>query len=300
VKSARDVLECSSKHLHQLNGKTFDILNIGKPGSLKELVEISKIVSKLSPILGNLIEYRIVDFLNTLEDLKLYGNWIRQDPGFPDALFSSEAIMPQAGFEIKAWFPLATEITARFKDSQKHFMHNQTDVILLAWIPEYILFGKPKIIDIEIFTGISVAKARDLHYHNPPDYIVLEPEDTSTRTANLQQTNTNGYKFQGSNEKSRKEEFSEAQKFIKSMGENIKTYDSSSEYQGLMRDIMSKYKYRLDTNFAKIDRIRHEGIETFKSKVDSKEYMGHTIKEWKKIISDENELELNKLLGTLP
>ena len=35
-----------------------------------------------------------------------------------------------------------------------------------------------------------------LHYHKPPDYLVFEPEDTSERTANLQQTNTNGYKLQ--------------------------------------------------------------------------------------------------------
>ena len=45
------------------------------------------------------------------------GEWIRQDPGFPDALFKSSIIQPNPGIEIKAWFPFATEITARFKDS---------------------------------------------------------------------------------------------------------------------------------------------------------------------------------------
>ncbi len=40
----------------------------------------------------------------------------------------------------------------------------------------------------------SIAEARDQHYHKPPDYLVVEPEDTSRRTKNLRQTNTNGYK----------------------------------------------------------------------------------------------------------
>ena len=43
----------------------------------------------------------------------------------------------------------------------------------------------------------GVAQARDKHYHKPPGYLVIEPEDTSLRTINLQQTNTSGYKFQG-------------------------------------------------------------------------------------------------------
>ena len=54
-----------------------------------------------------------------------------------------------------------------------------------------------------------MAKARDDHYHNPPDYLVLEPEDTKARTRNLQQTNTNGYKFQGT-----AAQFQEAQKIV--------------------------------------------------------------------------------------
>ena len=41
-------------------------------------------------------------------------------PGFPDTIFIGPNVTPSPGFEIKAWFPLATEITARFKDSQKN------------------------------------------------------------------------------------------------------------------------------------------------------------------------------------
>lgn len=113
-----------------------------------------------------------------------------------------------------------------------------------------------------IVSGLSVAVARDTHYHNPPDYLVLEPEDTSQRTANLQQTNTSGYKFQGS-----AEEFLEAKKIVDSWGTQGKVYKPTREYQRLLRELRIRYEYRLDTNFAKMDRIVHPGIEEFKRRV---------------------------------
>ena len=187
----KDIITSASKHLTELSGYVFDVLTITKPASNAAAVNLSKVVSKLSPILGNLIEFNTVDFLNSQSEYGPYGVWQRQDPGFPDAVFLGD-IEPIPGFEIKAWFPLATEITARFKDSQNHFSHDQTHVCLLAWLPEKLIYGKPQIIDVCIISGKSIALARDNHYHNPPDYIVLEPEDTSRRTKNLQQTNTNG------------------------------------------------------------------------------------------------------------
>jgi hypothetical protein len=119
--------------------------------------------------------------------------------------------------EIKTWFPLATEITARFKDSIKFFNEEQTNVALVAWLPEYIIYGKPRLIGVWVGSAKSLAEARDNHYHNPPDYLVFEPEDTSSRTSNLQQTNNNGYKFQGSSE-----EFMLAESEVQGWGLNSK------------------------------------------------------------------------------
>jgi hypothetical protein len=69
--------------------------------------------------------------LNKREEFGAAGHWIRQDPGFPDTIFQG-TVDPMPGFEIKTWFPLATEITARFKDSQNHFTRGNTYVALLA------------------------------------------------------------------------------------------------------------------------------------------------------------------------
>lgn len=275
----REILASASRHLQGLAGHVFDLLTIAKPISPDAAVNLSKVVSKLSPLLGNLIEFNTVEFLNDQPEYQGLGEWLRQDPGFPDTIFLGPTITPTPGFEIKAWFPLATEITARFKDSQNHFTHDQTHVCMLAWLPDQLIFGKPKIIDVCIVSGRSVAEARDNHYHNPPDYLVLEPEDTTTRTRNLQQTNTNGFKWQGTPAL-----FDEARKLVESWGAEGSHYKPTPEYQALLRQLINRFPYRLDTNFAKMDRIVHPGIEDFKQRVGGTTIHGLTVAQWTRLL----------------
>lgn len=273
------VISLARDYLGGLAGHEFDVLEVAKPVSPDAAVNLAKIISKLSPLVGNLIEFNTCEYLNDQEGFADFGRWQRQDPGFPDTIFLG-TVSPTPGFEIKAWFPLATEITARFKDTQNHFVHDQTYVAMLAWLPEYLIFGKPKIIDIVIVSGASVAKARDDHYHNPPDYLVLEPEDTAARTSNLQQTNTNGYKFQGT-----PEQFREAQSLVASWGADGKAYLPTPVYQERLRELIARFPYRLDTNFAKMDRIVHVEIEAFKNRVHRTRFHGMTIGEWNRLLS---------------
>lgn len=290
MKTTSAVIESASVHLQRLSGHIFDLLTISKPVSPIAAVNLAKIVSKLSPLLGNLIEFNTVEFLNHQKEYQGYGEWKRQDPDFPDTVFLGE-IQPTPGFEIKTWFPLATEITARFKDSQKHFQENQTYVCLLAWLPDKLIYGKPKIIDVCIVSGMSVAKARDTHYHNPPDYLVLEPEDTTDRPRNLQQTNTSGYKWQGTSE-----QFREAQAIVGSWGEKALQYHSTRKYQAKLRKLIANYPYRLDTNFAKMSRISHAGVNEFKSRVLNSLHHGITIGDWSNLLRQGEDLQLQKAL----
>lgn len=285
-----DVLKIASKHLLELEGHTFDLLELSKPISPDAAVNLAKVISKLSPLLGNLIEFNTVEFLNDKKEFTKIGTWMRQDPGFPDTIFDSP-ITPAPGFEIKAWFPLATEITARFKDSQNHFQQDQTWVAMLAWLPEKLIFGKPRIISACVVSGLSVAKARDDHYHNPPDYLVLEPEDTTSRTSNLQQTNTNGYKFQGT-----AVQFAQAEQVVKSWGPKGRAYSPARSYQAQLRQLIAQYPYRLDTNFAKMDRIAHSGIEDFKESVFGAKFHGLTIGEWQRLLVQGSDSDIRKEL----
>lgn len=290
--NTQQILELATKELERLIGHSIDVITIGSPPDREYAEILAKTISKLSPLMGNMIEYAIIKHLNEASQDSSLGTWKRQDPGFPDAIFDG-TITPMPGIEIKTWFPLATEITARFKDSESHFDENQTNVAVVAWLPEYILFGKPKIIDIFVSSAKSIAKARDTHYHKPPGYLVIEPEDTSLRTINLQQTNTNGYKFQGT-----VEQLVEAKKYVDELGEEFLDYNHKPEYQTMVRALMSQYPYRLDTNFAKIDRIEHAGLEEFKLKVLATEIQGHTVAEWGKLLASDEE-EIHSLLQDL-
>ena len=276
--NANEVLQLASVHLQSLNGHVFDVLTISRPNTVGQATNLTKVISKLSPFVGNLIESYIVEFLNAQPEYQSLGEWVRQDPGFPDTILDG-SVSPTPGFEIKAWFPLATEITARFRDSQDHFAQDQTYVCMLAWLPDQIIFGKPQIIDVCIVSGRSVAEARDYHYHNPPDYLVIEPEDTTARTRNLQQTNTNRYKFQGTSA-----QLAEAQKVVDNWGLHAKNYKTTSEYQAQLRMLLGNFSYRLDTNFAKMDRIMHSEIETFKQRVLNQGLRGRKIKEWNRLL----------------
>ena len=278
--NTQEVLTLASAHLQGLSGHVFDVLTLSNPVSPEAAVNLSKVVSKLSPLLGNLIEFNTVEFLNDQPEYQRLGKWQRQDPGFPDTIFVGPTVTPPPGFEIKAWFPLATEITARFKDSQNHFREDQTNVCMLAWLPDRLIFGKPKIIDVCIVSGRSVAEARDNHYHNPPDYLVLEPEDTTARTRNLRQTNTNGYKWQGTSK-----QFGEAEKLVETWGAGGRKYKPTPEYQVQLRQLVSGFPYRLDTNFAKMDRIAHHGIEEFKERVLGTVIHGMSISQWSRLLS---------------
>lgn len=100
------------------------MFSLSKPLSVDEAVNLSKIISKLSPLIGNLIEFRVAEYLNEQDPFKSSGRWRRQDPGFPDTVFEG-GVSPRPGFEIKAWFPLATEITARFRESQNNLATTQ-------------------------------------------------------------------------------------------------------------------------------------------------------------------------------
>lgn len=287
---------CIASHLvKDLSSNYIDVVEIKKPNSIEYAVNLAKVVSKLSPLIGNMIEFTTVDLLNAY-DWKGRGKWVRQDPGFPDATFLSKSIVPNPGIEIKAWFPFATEITARFKESQNIFIENpHINVALIAWLPENVIWGKPHILDTLVVSGESVAKARDMHYHRPPSYIVMEPEDTSERTGNLQQTNTNGFKFQED-----KSDIKSAEGYVKSLGEQFLVYSPSKEYQEKVKKLQSLYIYRLDTNYAKIDRIEHEGIEDFKERILNMMFHGKKIKDWAKILSGRiPEDELRKEIGTL-
>lgn len=286
----QEILGIAQDRIRDHVGDVFDLLTVARPSTTEAAVNLVKTISKLSPFVANLIEQRVVELLNAQSSLTALGKWVRQDPDFPDAVFVG-SIEPWPGIEIKAWFPLATEITARFRDSRARFEKDQVQVAILAWLPESIFYGKPYLVDVCFISAKSVAEARDLHYHRPPDYLVIEPEDTTSRTRNLQQTNTNGYKFQGS-----QAELKKAARLVTSWGSDGTVYSTGEKYQSKLRDLQSRFRYRLDTNFAKIDRVDHAEIEEFKARVLDRTVHNLRLREWAKLMRSKDHCAVEHAL----
>lgn len=260
-------------------GSEIPSVEISRPDDPKLLDLTVKIISKLSALLANYIEFEAARRLN-LEVWSEQGFWERQDPGFPDLVFRRPTEQTHTvGIEVKTWMPLATEITARYKNSLYIVKDKPVLIALVAWLPSEILYGSPEVFDIWTGSAESVALARDAHYNNPPDYLVIEPNDTTLRTMNLQQTDTNGYKIQET-DAARK---NRARDMARELELLDMPYSISPEYQAKLRQLRNSFSYRLETNFSKIDRIGHPGIESFKREVLNSTQGGRSLAEWHRI-----------------
>ena len=57
----QEVIALARDYLSGLAGREFDVLEVAKPVSPEAAVNLVKIISKLSPLVGNLIEFNIAE-----------------------------------------------------------------------------------------------------------------------------------------------------------------------------------------------------------------------------------------------
>jgi hypothetical protein len=288
--AAEDPVTRATRLIHALEKKSLDVVSLGQPHNRAHAADMAKVVSKLSPVMGNLLEFEFATYLNEQGEWPEDTYWCRQDPDFPDLALllkkdNAERKKYLQGIEVKCWFPFATEMTGRFRESQRRLLKANVNVMVVAWLPEFIVHGKPKILATWSDKAIDIAKCRDAHYHDPPRYLVVEPEDTGARTRNLQQTNCAGYVLQFND---RPDLLKKARKEVAAWpgGER---YSISPKYQARIRQLMARYKYRMDTNFSKIDRIDHKPLEKFKKSVLATKLHGKTVAEWAQLVADMDE-----------
>lgn len=272
-------LEKAVESLKAFAGEELDVVAVNSENR-EDAPFLAKVVSKLSPLIGNYMELKIAELLNAHASHG-YG-WKRQDPGFPDAVLKDTATGDiLAGYEVKAWYVLSTEITGRFRESLNLLQGKNVNVVIVAWCMSNMIFGRPTVLGTLVVSGEEVARSRDIHYHNPPQYLCIEPNDTTARTANLQQSNVNGYRLQ--------RDFITPEIQVELDGRTFIDADSHTpEKQAEALALMSELSYRLDTNFAKIDRIENPDIEEFKSTIMNSTFLGKTISQWKVLFADLN------------
>jgi hypothetical protein len=267
--------------LQNLVGESVEALTVNSLTS-DDAPFLAQIVSKLSPMIGNLLERRIIQVL--AEEAENNYSWIRQDPGFPDAaLLDASGSITDSGFEVKAWYAFSTELTGRFRESRNLLAGKDVRLVVVAWAMSHVVYGTPQILGVVSIPADDVANSRDRHYFTPPRYVTVEPNDTTNRTRNLQQSNVNGYRLQDPSER----KLQSAEDWVKEVGLH-EMQPHSIEAQKLVAKLVSDFNYRLDTNFAKIDRIENAEIEQFKRHVLNQEFRDRKISDWTKLLKSLN------------
>lgn len=68
-----EAIALATAHLQTLKNHRFDLLTLSKPISPDAAVNLAKVISKLSPLLGNMIEFNAVEFLNAFPEFTPFG-----------------------------------------------------------------------------------------------------------------------------------------------------------------------------------------------------------------------------------
>lgn len=259
-----------------LRAHPVDLLSVKSLGPDVDALLIARNISKLSPFVSTQIENIAIKVLSDVPSADGL-DWVRQDPGFPDAGLRYLGVPTGHGIEAKAWYVCGTEITARFRASQVLLKDRRVYLLLVAWIMSKVLFGQPTVLDFLLVDAGDVARVRDEHYHAPPNYLVIEPQDTTTRAANLQQANVMGFIVQ-----TREESVLQPMRVLIDRHEPPYT-DWSRSISHVLRQNLP---YREETNFGKIDRIAHPEIEAFKARVLATNYLGRTVTQWAALLRD--------------
>lgn len=284
------VIEKSRETTKALIGTKLDAITI-KSVDPAEAPLLGANVSKLSPMTSTLLEHRVVLDLAKATDGGRF-QIERQDPGFPDAGVFLDGLPTGHGLELKAHNVLSTEITGRFRASQLALEGKLIYVVIIAWVMDKIIHGQPLILDIEFVDALDVARYRDEHYNNPPQYLVSPPDDNEGRIASMLLRNVEGYVLQPSNTESDLAKVKLIQDALLAQADVTKPHHEHTAE--LTRHLRANLNYRLDTNFAKIDRIDHPQIEDFKKRNLDREYLGHSFREWRKVLKDIKSADAKK------
>lgn len=261
-----------------LQGHRIESLSLGQLG-LRYARFLAQKVSTLSPLIASMVEISIVEAVN--EGAHGY-QWIRQEPAFPDAaMLNADGEHTDHGLEVKAWHVLSTEITGRFKESRNRLEGKEIQLVIAAWALDHVVWGTPTLLNVFVVPAIEIAETRDRHYYDPPRYLIVEPGDTAERTRNLQQSLVEGYRLQEANEHM----IASAEAYVRAKGQEVLD-PYTPEGESLVADLMGRYDYRLETNFAKIDRIGHAGLEAFKRETLGIELQGRTVNQWRRTFRD--------------
>ena len=265
--------------LASLAGTHIDSININS-GDPREAPYLSMLLPRLSPYIGNLLERRMAEILN--REVRHGFHWVHQEHEIPETcLMSPGNISTGCGFEVKAWHALSSKITSRFRVSSQQLKGRNIRLLIISWMMSKVLYGVPTILDVLSVDAYSVARLRDTNYHNPPETLVVEPEEVQDDSDNLVRSQVNGYRIL-----EREEQVLEAAAEFASSHPHHRAPPDSDRAQAFNKALLERYEYKLDGKFAKIDWAKHPEIEAFKSNVSRMQPYGTPLKDWPQLLRE--------------
>lgn len=210
--------------------------------------------SRLSTYVSNRLEYVIIDYLNDTKISKAY-NWIRLEGKFPDLQLLHNNKSTGLGIEIKSTYGHCDEPSARFWHSITNFKSYESQYIcIIAWELDKDTYGYPIVYNTFCVDAKKLAESRDKGIHKPPDSLLCMPYNISE--GNTKQTDVKVYLLQDE----------ESRQSAKKMMEEHNISDQSpwsNESQTLVHTLKNSFKYRIDDNKGKLNRIKHPGLQQF-------------------------------------
>lgn len=271
---------------HWIDGQTIDVLTVNRCDE-DAVIGFIKNMSKLSSLISVQIEMRAVKRVNSMYNEQLPDNvgWVINEriggEKYPDLAFADFEFTPSSdwvwpGVEIKAWCPFATEMSGRMMKGQSIMQKYPDQLLLVAWLPEHLLYGQPKVIGTWKGDGLDMAKSRDNHWHDPPSSLILEPDFSPERDAHKQHTNVDRYLW---DDKDSKED--EARQMADNLNILDTSYSYKDEYQQRVRQLYSSFNYKKGTNFRKLNRLHHQPLDNFPDHIRQNTYIeGKSLAEW--------------------
>jgi hypothetical protein len=216
--------------------------------------EIYCLNSRLSIYISNRLEYLIIDHLNDTAQRKGY-KWVRHEGKFPDLQLLYNGKDTGLGIEIKTSYGSCEEPSARFWQSVTNFeSYNSQYICIVVWKLDKDTHGRPVVFDTCCIDAKRLAEARDRGIHNPPESLMCMPYNTTE--GNTKQTDVKVYLLQDEND------IQKATKIVKQF--NVSEEEPwSQKSQELSRILKNTFKYRVDDNRGKLNRIKHPELQKF-------------------------------------
>ena len=271
-----------------INGQRINILTINKCDE-DAVIPFLKNMSKLSSLISVQIETRSLARLDAIygEDLPNDVEWVINErvggEKYPDLAFADLEFSPSSnwvwpGVEIKTWCPFATEMSGRMMKGQSIMENYPDQLLLVAWLPDHLLYGDPQVIGTWVGDGLEMAKSRDDYWHDPPKSLILEPDFSPDREAHKQHTNVDRYLWDDDDSN-----LEAAEQMAKDLGLYATPYSYDDDYQENVRKVYNSFNYKKGTNFRKLDRLHHDPLDNFPDRIREDTIIeGKSLDEWNK------------------